>query len=112
MFTDAKYDNQESAKKSAYQDVIIPDAKIISEAITKAVLPEDASVELDFSGVECLQKNKKDEAETLRTAASAIQALLDGGLISVEEARKEIANYIDIDPDEFKMAEGKEDNDE
>lgn len=102
LFTDAKYDNQESAKKSAYQDVIIPDAKIISEAISKAILPKDAHIDLDFSGVECIQKSKKDEAQTLQTAANAIQLLLTGGLISFEEAREKIANYIDIDPGELK----------
>lgn len=112
LFTDAKYDNQESAKKSAYQDVIIPDAKVISEAITRAVLPEGAHMEIDFSDVECLQKNKKDEAQTLKTAAGAIKELLADGIISFEEARKEIANYIDIDPDELKRVEGKEVQDE
>lgn len=112
LFTDAKYDNQESAKKAAYQDVIIPDAKVISEAITRAILPEGAHMELDFSDVECLQKSKKDEAQTLRTASGAIKELLAEGIISFEEARKEIANYIDIDPDELKRVEGKEVQDE
>lgn len=112
LFTDAKYDNQESAKKAAYQDVIIPDAKVISEAITRAVLPEGAHMEIDFSDVECLQKNKKDEAQTLQTAAAAINALLNNGLVSFDEARKEIANYIDIDPDELKRVEGEEVQDE
>ena len=109
LFTDAKYDNQESAKKAAYQDVIQPDAKVICEALTKNIMPEGATVSLDFSDVECLQKSKKDEAGTLQTAANAIKVLLDGGLISFEEARQELSNYIDIDPDEVK---GKEGNDE
>lgn len=106
LFADAKYDNQESAKKAAYQDVIQPDAKVICEALTKHIMPEGARVSLDFSDVECLQKSKKDEAGTLQTAANAIKVLLDGGLISFEEARQELSNYIDIDPDEVKGKEG------
>jgi hypothetical protein len=109
LFADAKYDNQESAKKSAYQDVIQPDAKVICEALTKNIMPEGAKVILDFSDVECLQKSKRDEAGTLQTAANAIKVLLDANIINFEEARKELSNYIDIDPDDVK---GKEGNDE
>lgn len=116
LFADAKYDNQESAKKAAYQDVIIPDSKVICEAITKHILPEGATMTLDFSDVECLQKSKKDEAGTLQTAANAVKVLLDTGLITFDEAREEISNYIEIDPSnpngEFKVQEGKEGNDE
>lgn len=108
LFADAKYDNQESAKKAAYQDVIQPDAKIICETLTRHIMPEGAIVSLDFSDVECLQKSKMDESNTLRTAATAITMLLDGGLISYEEARKELSNYIDIDPDEVKAKEGND----
>lgn len=107
LFTDAKYDNQESAKKSAYQDVIIPDSKIICESISKAILPDDAIMTLDFSDVECLQKSKSAEAATLNTAAGAIRSLLEGGMITLEEARRELESYIDIDPDELKVKQNE-----
>ena len=99
LFNDAKYDNQESAKKSAYQDVVIPDSVKIAEALTRAVCPEDAQVKIDFSGVECLQTNKEMEANTLVHAADALERLMASGLITPDEARIEIARYIDIDPD-------------
>ena len=108
LFNDAKYDNQESAKKSAYQDVVIPDSVKIAEALTRAVCPEDAQVKIDFSGVECLQANKEMEANTLVHAADALERLMASGLITPDEARIEIARYIDIDPDrpkgEFRQA--------
>lgn len=111
LFTDAKYDNQESAKKSAYQDVIIPDAKIIEESLTRAVCPEGAQVKIDFTDVECLQANKQEEADTLVKAADALERLMSSGLITTDEARTEIAKYIDIDPDrpkgEFRVESGK-----
>ena len=99
LFNDAKYDNQESAKKAAYQDVVIPDSVKIAEALTKAACLEGAQVKIDFSGVECLQANKEMEANTLVHAADALERLMASGLITPDEARIEIARYIDIDPD-------------
>lgn len=99
LFSDAKYDNQESAKKGAYQDIIIPDGKKIASALTDALAQgTDAHIELDYTDVECLQKDKRQEAATLQTAGSALIALLNAGVITAEETRIEIANYIDIDP--------------
>lgn len=100
LFTDAKYDNQESAKKSAYQDVIIPDANTIAARLTEALLPKGGRIMLDYSGVECLQGSKRDEAQTLQGVASSLQSLVGGGLISQEEARMCLSNYMDINPND------------
>lgn len=99
LFNDAKYDNQESAKKSAYQDVVIPDSLKIAEALTQAICRDGAMVKIDFTDVECLQVNKAMEASTLVQAADALERLMASGLITPEEARIEVAKYIDIDPD-------------
>lgn len=99
LFTDAKYDNQESAKKSAYQDVIIPDSKKIAEALTKALCPEGAFIKIDFSDVECLQANKAQESETLTRISQALVTLMGANLITPDEARIEVSRYMDIDPD-------------
>lgn len=99
LFSDAKYDNQESAKTSAYQDVVIPDSQKISDSLTSAICPEGAHIKIDFSSVECLQSNKEKEANTLLHAADALERLMSSKLITPEEARKEIARYIEIDPD-------------
>lgn len=98
LFTDAKYDNQESAKKSAYQDVIIPDSKKIAEALTKALCPEGAFIKIDFSDVECLQANKAQESETLTRISQALVTLMGANLITPDEARIEVSRYMDIDP--------------
>lgn len=98
LFTDAKYDNQESAKKAAYQDVIIPDSHKIAEMLTQVLCPDGLHVWLDFSDVECLQKSKSEQAQTLSTVGSALTGMVSGGLITQEEARIELMKYIDIDP--------------
>lgn len=99
LFTDAKYDNLESAGKKAYQDVIIPDSRKIAECFSKAICPEGVFIKIDFTDVECLQANKETEANTLVKVADALQRLLDKSLITHDEARVEVAKYIDIDPD-------------
>lgn len=99
LFNDAKYDNQESAKKAAYQDVVIPDAMNIADSLTRSICQEGAKIKIDFSGVECLQANKEKEANTLLHAADALERLMASGLITPDEARIEIARYIDIDPE-------------
>ena len=99
IFTDAKYDNQESAKKAAYQDVIIPDAKKIAQALTKALCPDGIFIKIDFSDVECLQPDRNRGAETLSKLAGALQTLISSNVITTYEARKEASKYIDIDPD-------------
>lgn len=98
LFTESKYDNQESAKKGAYQDVIIPDSKKIAAALTAAICKRGEHIEIDYTDVECLQKDKRAEADTLRVAGEALGSLLDKGLITTSEARERLADYIDIDP--------------
>ena len=98
LFTDAKYDNQESAKKSAYQDVIIPDSVKIANVLTELLCRDNLKVWLDFSDVECLQKSKQEQANVLNSISDALNKLLAGGLITAQEAREELMKYIDINP--------------
>lgn len=109
IFNESKYENQRSALKAAYQDLIIPDSEIISEAITSAICEDGVFIKLDYSHIECLQADKSSAASTIKSASDAFGKLVDDGLITKEEARKELANYIDIDPEnpigEFKGEE-------
>lgn len=104
----ATFDNKESAKKAAYQDLIIPDSELIAKTLTDAICPEGVFIKIDFSHVSCLQEDKAKNAQSLSSAASAISNLVDGGLITPDEARIELANYLDIDPEkpkgEYKQA--------
>ena len=54
---------------------------------------------MDFTHVACLQKDMKELADALSTASNAIASLYNNRLITFEEARTEMSNFTDIDPD-------------
>lgn len=95
----ATFDNKEAAKKAAYQDLIIPDSELIAQALTSCICPEGAYIKIDFSHVSCLQEDRSANAQSLSNAANAVGNLVNWGLITPDEARMELSNYIDIDPD-------------
>ena len=104
----ATFDNKEAAKKAAYQDLIMPDAELISQALTNGICPEGVFIKIDFSHVSCLQEDKAANAQSLSNAANAVGNLVNWGLITPDEARMELSNYLDIDPEkplgEYKQA--------
>lgn len=104
----ATFDNKEAAKKAAYQDLIIPDSEMIAQGLTNGICPEGVFIKIDFSHVSCLQEDKASNAQSLSSAASAVGNLVNWGIITPDEARMELSNYIDIDPEkplgEFKRA--------
>ena len=53
---------------------------------------------MDFGDVECLQKDRRAMADTISQAANAYGKLVSDGLITIEEARQGLVEYIDIDP--------------
>ena len=104
----ATFDNKEAAKKAAYQDLIIPDSELIAQALTSGICPEGVFIKIDFSHVSCLQEDKAANAQSLSNASKAVGNLVNWGLITPDEARMELSNYIDIDPEkplgEYKQA--------
>ena len=104
----ATFDNKEAAKKAAYQDLIIPDSELIAQALTNGICPEGVFIKIDFSHVSCLQEDKSANAQSLSNAANAVGNLVNWGLITPDEARMELSNYLDIDPEkplgEYKQA--------
>ena len=104
----ATFDNKEAAKKAAYQDLIMPDAELIAQSLTSGICPEGVYIKLDFSHISCLQEDKAASAQSLSNAANAVGNLVNWGLITPDEARMELSNYIDIDPEkplgEYKQA--------
>lgn len=104
----ATFDNKEAAKKAAYQDLIIPDSELIAQALTSGICPEGVFIKIDFGHVSCLQEDKSANAQSLSNVSSAVGNLVNWGLITPQEARIELSNYLDIDPDnplgEYKQA--------
>ena len=100
MISDSTYDNQNGAKRDAYQDLIIPDSENYCEALTRAIVGDDEIIiRLDYSHISVLQEDKKSAASALSLASNAVRNLYNDGIITLSESRKEVANYIDIDPD-------------
>lgn len=101
LISDSTYDNQNGAKRDAYQDLVIPDSENYCEALTKAIARDDEIViRLDYSHISVLQEDKKNAASALSLVSNAIRNLYNDGIITLVESRREVANYIDIDPDD------------
>lgn len=103
MFSSSsKYENKEASERKTYQDLIIPDSELVTEALTNALCPIGIFIKLDYSHVSCLQKDKQAESTALLRASNAITTLINNNLITQNEARIELARYIDINPDKPK----------
>lgn len=100
FISDSTFQNQEAVKKSAYQDVIIPDANRLARALTNILCPEGIIIKIDYSHVPCLQEDLSASALALKNMAIGLKTLMDNNLISRKEARIEISRYIDINPNE------------
>lgn len=95
------FSNQESSERKSYHDVIIPDSENIGKALTDLLCPEGVKITLDYSHIPALQVSRKEEGEALNRYATGIIALFDSNLITVEEARIELAKVLEINPEEI-----------
>lgn len=101
LISDSTYDNQNGAKRDAYQDLVIPDSENYCEALTRAIAGDgEIVIRLDYSHISVLQEDKKNAASALSLVSNAIRNLYNDGIITLVESRREVANYIDIDPDD------------
>lgn len=108
LFNESKYENQESAKRGAYQDLIIPDGEIISQAFTQNVCPEGEIIKIDFSHIECLQADKSKSSEVIQRIVDSMVKAKAANILTNDEGRSVIAEYIDIDPEKPKGDYGSE----
>lgn len=101
FISDSTFQNQEAVKKSAYQDVIIPDANRIARALTNILCSNGIKIKIDYSHVHCLQQDLSASALALKNMAMGLKTLKDMGMITNEEARIEISKHIDINPNDY-----------
>lgn len=78
------FNNLNEAKKSQYQDFIIPDDDARNEQISENVIPaeEGLTLKTDFSHVEVLQESQQSKAVTMKAQADAYQSQYDLGLMT------------------------------
>ena len=85
------YANKNEAKKSLYQDGIMPISDIYSQAFTTFFQLNDGhKFTIDFSHIECLQEAEKEKAESKRALNMANKIAFESGIISAEEWREDL----------------------
>ena len=82
------YQNVLEAKKSLYQDAIIPESTVFAEAFTNWLLKGTGlKFKIYFDHLEVFQKSKKEEADGIKSITDSITVLYEKKLITMEEAR-------------------------
>ena len=92
------YANKLEAKRSFYQDSIIPISKIYAEKFTEFFGLEGVSVAIDYSDVECLRMAEKEQAEAFYRKNEAMRIAYEKGVVSTAEWRL----YIGYDEEIYK----------
>lgn len=92
------FSNVAEAKKSLYQDAIIPEAESWATALTLFFgLPEGIALKVFYDHLDALQKSNKDEAEATRILTHALDVAYKSKVITREEYRLKL----DYDPFKF-----------
>jgi hypothetical protein len=78
------FNNLSEAKKSQYQDFIMPDDEARTEQLAENLIPESENLSLktDFSHVEVLQESEQSKAVTAKAKTDAYQAQFDLGTMT------------------------------
>jgi hypothetical protein len=104
--SNASYNNMREAKAALYENVITPLLKKIFWEISAGLglTAKREWLEPDFDTVESLQKNRKEEAESIQAQVTYLETLLNRGLISRNDFLEEIGKSRVADPsfDELK----------
>lgn len=82
------YANKQEAKRSMYEDSVIPMSRIYAEGFTRLLLGlgGDKFI-IDYSDLGCLKTAEAEKAKTYYQTAIAVRELFMLGIISQEEAR-------------------------
>lgn len=94
------YENRKQAKLELYQDYVIPssvgDADLITQKLKLKV--KDLHVSFDYTHLPVFQEDQAAKAATIASISDAMVSLTGSNIISPDEARRELSNFIDIDP--------------
>lgn len=93
-FNATTYENQATAKASVYNNILIPFAAEDSVILSKWLKEE---VEVDYSHVAELQNDEQTKVERNNSVVTYCSQAVQAGIMTVNEARKELNNYIDLE---------------
>lgn len=91
-----KYNTYLEGKTEFYEDSIIPHAGIIAECFDNIFdsAKNGYSFYFDFSHLACMQKSEREKAEAFGKYVSALNEAVTGNLVTIEEARDLIKDYL------------------
>lgn len=93
-FNATTYENQATARAAVYNSILIPYAQEDAQIISKWLKQE---VEIDYSHVAELQADENIKVTRNNTVVSYCSAAVQSGLMTPEQAQKELGNYIDLE---------------
>jgi phage portal protein BeeE len=100
MSGQSTYANRSSAEKEVYQNTVIPSSKSDAKILTKALcVGTNLQIELDYSDMYIFQENMSEKATATNMMVQALNTALNSGMITADESRKLLSNYVDIDTD-------------
>lgn len=96
----AKYENQNIAEISVYDNVIIPEAKKYVQSLTRFLGLDKSGLylDVDFSHVNVLQQRDKGRAETKKIISEKCKQEFSNGLITLNDWRSQIGENMVDDP--------------
>lgn len=93
-FNATTYENQAVARAGVYNNILIPYAQEDAVVLSRWLKYE---IEIDYSHVSELQENEKTKVDRNSQVINYCSQAVNSGIMTVEEARKEINNYIDLE---------------
>jgi len=96
------YNNMQEAMKAFYHNAVLPACDLVFESLNEylGLTSDEERLEVDYSDIDALQKDKKTEAEAQKTSSEArkifietIKTEMELGLITLEEAKQSIKEY-------------------
>ena len=85
------YNNKNEAKKSLYQDGVIPISNIYEQLFGEFFQLKDGhKIDIDFSHIECLQEAVKERAEAKLKINTGCQIAFRNGIITINEWREQL----------------------
>jgi hypothetical protein len=91
------FNNVNEAKKSLYQDAIIPESEIWAESFTRFFGLEKTMVDISFKHLDVFKKGEKEKAETNQAISHGMQVAYQNQIVTREEWRMALG----YDPDTF-----------
>lgn len=92
------FSNVAEAKKTLYQDAIIPESNSFAEAFTRFFeLPDGIRLAVSFDHLEIFQRSRKDIADAIRLLNQGMLSAYQNKIITREEWR----SAMELDPEKF-----------